>query len=1126
MISGLVGYWTFDEGTGTIAEDASESNNTGTLVDGPLWVTGTDAKVGSGAVSFDGINDYVKIVTAPTIAAPYSMSFWFYPTRLGSPNQGLLLYGPNVAKAITYTSNNLIEIASYSTGTFRTFCNKTFTSADLNKWHHLTIIINSTTDASQWKCYLNNSDIGVTNSNSTGTYGSPGNTNWKIGATNLSNNYFNGKMDDVRIYNRALSASDVTELYNYTGGSTPPPSPTPVNGSCGTTVNSCITGSLSDTTDSSSDYLWNCIGSNGGSTASCSLPIPPPSDTTPPTISSIQATNITETSATITYITNESSDTQIEYGLTTTYGSQTTLNTQLVTSHTQALSNLTPNTTYHYRVKSKDASNNQAQSTDQTFITQATLSNEVTALSCSHTDVQSAVNLVNSNGVVNVPAGNCTWNTMLTLTKPVVLRGASASATIISATISPPLIRYMPSTPSISNRFRLTGFTFTDLSSSSYGIVYLYQNTATPETFRIDHNIFYNQGSRAINITGTFWGVVDNNTFNNSGSGAPTSSYGNNDVQWNTFGPTRAFGNQNNLFYEDNVYNTTSNGMMNDGGQGGRYISRYNTFNGNFGYIYDFHGNQPGGFGCYGASTCGNASTMIVEIYGNLWNRTTSGYLNKTIDQRGGMAMVHNNKLITTTVGTSPMIVREEYSDDLWPVNTNWIQHSTNSYYWSNLNARTDGTVIMPLELGTENSCSEPASPWIANHLYGSAGASSDIYSQKFTNDPNGNCWKKSQYSSPMVAPYLTGSVEPDWTSVLPRYTLRDGDINWLNMGRSTSIAENVDFFTQRIGIFDGSGLASNGGGVGAGTLANRPSTCTVGVGYWATNQTSILADVVGDNPTTSISGTLFKCTAPNTWTAYYTPFTYPHPVRTDCATYPTLCTYVPPPASAPSGGGGGGGGGSPSTSSTSSSQASSGSSSGGGGGTLALGSYTVPQDISSPTPTPTPTPDPSSCSSSITSSPELFPSLSSALTSSQIQSILNLLLAFQADQQVVNDVHCALLGYEVTSTPTSTTPAFSHPSSVEEGTGEVGYHFTQWLTVGAQNQSVRNLQIRLNELGYTIAQQGPGSPSNETTYFGPATESALRRLQCDLLSVCSGTPATTGYGATGPRTREVLNGN
>ncbi len=49
---------------------------------------------------------------------------------------------------------------------------------------------------------------------------------------------------------------------------------TPVNGACSTTLNICTTGTLNDVTDTSTHYLWSCKGSNEGSTASCSLPVP------------------------------------------------------------------------------------------------------------------------------------------------------------------------------------------------------------------------------------------------------------------------------------------------------------------------------------------------------------------------------------------------------------------------------------------------------------------------------------------------------------------------------------------------------------------------------------------------------------------------------------------------------------------------------------------------------------------------------------------------------------------------------------------------------------------------------------------------------------------------------------
>jgi hypothetical protein len=61
----------------------------------------------------------------------------------------------------------------------------------------------------------------------------------------------------------------------------------------------------------------------------------------------------------------------VEYGLTTSYGSTTTLKEDLVTSHSVSLSDLDAGTTYHYRVKSKDASENAATSGDYTFTTES-----------------------------------------------------------------------------------------------------------------------------------------------------------------------------------------------------------------------------------------------------------------------------------------------------------------------------------------------------------------------------------------------------------------------------------------------------------------------------------------------------------------------------------------------------------------------------------------------------------------------------------------------------------------------------------------------------------------------------------------------------------------------------------
>jgi type VI protein secretion system component Hcp len=92
-------------------------------------------------------------------------------------------------------------------------------------------------------------------------------------------------------------------------------------------------------------------------------------DTTPPVISNIGSSGITETVATISWTTNEAADTQVQYGTTISYGSTTSLNPTLTTSHSQGLTGLTPGTTYHFRVLSRDAAGNLATSSDHTFVT-------------------------------------------------------------------------------------------------------------------------------------------------------------------------------------------------------------------------------------------------------------------------------------------------------------------------------------------------------------------------------------------------------------------------------------------------------------------------------------------------------------------------------------------------------------------------------------------------------------------------------------------------------------------------------------------------------------------------------------------------------------------------------------
>ncbi|MBI1754726.1 hypothetical protein HY250_01410 [Candidatus Azambacteria bacterium] len=92
-------------------------------------------------------------------------------------------------------------------------------------------------------------------------------------------------------------------------------------------------------------------------------------DMTPPVISGVGVSDVTHATSTISWTTDEPSDTQADYGTTTAYGFSSALQTATTTAHTVNLSGLTASTTYHFIVKSRDEAGNLATFTDQSFTT-------------------------------------------------------------------------------------------------------------------------------------------------------------------------------------------------------------------------------------------------------------------------------------------------------------------------------------------------------------------------------------------------------------------------------------------------------------------------------------------------------------------------------------------------------------------------------------------------------------------------------------------------------------------------------------------------------------------------------------------------------------------------------------
>lgn len=109
------------------------------------------------------------------------------------------------------------------------------------------------------------------------------------------------------------------------------------------------------------------------------------------------------------------------------------------------------------------------------------------------------------------------------------------------------------------------------------------------------------------------------------------------------------------------------------------------------------------------------------------------------------------------------------------------------------------------------------------------------------------------------------------------------------------------------------------------------------------------------------------------------------------------------------------------------------------------------------------------------------------------------------------------------------TQPAQGAQNSIAESIRRIplrDYQFSirDYATVQTRGESVRKIQQALNALGFTVATEGPGSKGNETDFFGPATERALKAFQKRYNIVTTGSPTETGFGALGPATREAIN--
>ncbi len=220
IVTGLIGHWKFDEGSGTTASDSSGNNNTGTLTNGPTWTTG---KIG-GALDFDGIDDYVDAGSAAVLdnIRPITISAWIYPRSHGEGDGGRIISKQDTTGRWTLHLNTTRRLLFHKDFSGSSELNRATAGSAItfNEWQHVLITWDGSSQAANVHIYRNGVETGYsTTVNGVDPPDDDASSIVRIGSRSGGQNVFDGLIDDVRIYNRILSAADVQALYTLKSGS-------------------------------------------------------------------------------------------------------------------------------------------------------------------------------------------------------------------------------------------------------------------------------------------------------------------------------------------------------------------------------------------------------------------------------------------------------------------------------------------------------------------------------------------------------------------------------------------------------------------------------------------------------------------------------------------------------------------------------------------------------------------------------------------------------------------------------------------------------------------------------------------------------------------------------------------
>jgi uncharacterized protein YjdB len=217
QITGLVGHWTFDEGSGVTAGDSSGNGETATLVNGVSWVAG---QIGT-AVSANASSSQAVNIPAINLSGTNAVTVAFWLNHTYSTAGGHVLlentanYNSSTTGFIVLPDDDTckgIQAAVHGNVGYTANC---FVQPSSGAWHHLAFVFDkSQTGAAQVKFFLDGvlqTAGSLLASNNTGNFGNNPTYLFSRGGTQL---FTSAQTDDLRIYNSALSQSQVQGLYN------------------------------------------------------------------------------------------------------------------------------------------------------------------------------------------------------------------------------------------------------------------------------------------------------------------------------------------------------------------------------------------------------------------------------------------------------------------------------------------------------------------------------------------------------------------------------------------------------------------------------------------------------------------------------------------------------------------------------------------------------------------------------------------------------------------------------------------------------------------------------------------------------------------------------------------------